>query len=235
MAPQIVTEYSKDLSRPPQGVTINSKLHDKLLLTNDGDVLLVECFSCEGNYSHIALVRHLDFGDDGVGIVDNILLSLAEDSEDVALEKLVALEMHTTGEIIGRFVFQERSYTNNQTSSNKILQVRGAYIDESFSRVGVAPKVYQQVCENHGAVMSDNKQSILGAKLWASRIADNRTLVVYDTDIDEIVGEFTGGTKSGTDEIWATDITDQADISKLEYLIKISTGDRHGIVLIWEN
>ncbi|MBS9441643.1 hypothetical protein [Photorhabdus heterorhabditis] len=181
MAPNLISSYSKDLSRKPSCVSENiiDEFHH---LSLEDDLLKITEYALIGSeyhyYSEIVYV--------GCS-TSNFYSEYAEHlkecgySSERIINELLSLDMHEGSEdtLIGRIAYNDFNFVDKGiTKTGK--QIRAIEISEDFRRSGLARSIYNTLLLKHGHIICDNIQSLAGGSLWASGIIKLGDVRIYD-------------------------------------------------------
>lgn len=90
---------------------------------------------------------------------------------------------------IGRFVYSDMViHRNEEAVIGK--QIKGAYINPEYSKAGLGLEVYAKILDNHGCLVSDNRQSFAGCSFWAERLSMEFDVYVYDIEQKKVLEKF---------------------------------------------
>lgn len=236
MAPQITDDYTKNLNNEVDGINYNDLITELFIMDKQSNFFKFKLYSCNLTYHLVAEIYEISFGSSQDFILEYIEEYLTGFNEEEKIAKILELGMHAVIEnkVIGRFVFIFKDY-NSPQRLEKAVQVKGAFISNEFAGAKLACRVYEAMKSIYGCVMSDNRQSVAGAKLWASSLVGKQDLVIYDIVEMKSVGVFTDGDIEITSKIWSIPLKyEESKLSVLEDFLTINSDDRTNRVLLYK-
>lgn len=236
MAPAITDSYRKDLDIPLIGINYDDLRLDSTVLDKTKNFYNLSLYGCKTTFELVAEIKKIDFSDEEF-IFNYIDTELEDATHDEIISSVLDLDMHTIDEetVIGRFVFNFREFVCEDKGKSYAVQVKGAFLEADFTGAKLACNVYDVMRNEYGCVMSDESQSVAGAKLWASSIVGRQDLIIYNLSKDKSVGVFSDGDIKKTSEIWSTtELESEAELSQLNDLINVSLDDKYNIVLLFK-
>lgn len=200
MAPNLVQTYRKQLDTDPEGMTDEVIFQQFMVVRRKLAILALTEYrmSDDSDFSCCLVVTEL-----GVGWLTDVIEDDSQWSEE---DLLASVADARTGNdtVVGRFVYNPVQLPiNAEAQDQQGIQIRGAFIDQDY-RSGLARQVYQCLRERYGCVVSDNMQTLDGARLWLigiNQLASSR-IEVYDTLRQTISGYLDYPIKPGSFKPW---------------------------------
>ncbi|WP_338557157.1 hypothetical protein [Erwinia sp. E_sp_B04_7] len=230
MAPSIVSGYSKNLDIFPDCIS-RQKNRVGYLVSPVYDVLrLIEWKLTGSPYAYcvtvsivggedngwlreLALDRSLE-GDTEEEIVHYIRVTVGEDEDDE--DKQVA-----------RFVYRNFLF-RTKAGNDAGIQIKGAFVEPAKEKRAMARTVYAFLLNWHRHVISDDHQTVFGAKIWANGMIQSGRVQVYDASQKHFVDILTqGGEGIGGFKPWDALLLSEQQISHWNpYALSIDPADQ---------
>ncbi|AOM39694.1 hypothetical protein [Xenorhabdus hominickii] len=182
MAPNLISSYSKDLSKKPSYVSrsvIDEYYH---LSSEDDDLLKITEYALVGSeYHYYSEIVYMGCS------TPNFYSEHAERLRECGyhtehiINELISLDMHEPSEniLVGRIAYSDFNFVDKKTIKTG-KQIKAVYIDKNFRGVGIASSIYNSLLLKHEYIICDSIQSLSGGSLWASKIIELGEVRIYD-------------------------------------------------------
>jgi len=240
MAPTLIdSRYSKDLSTPPRvsGWVVSAKESRFIMPLNDNRILrLVEDRYHGADFGYITKLTLCGYSNEHYIFRQIGQMREAGLSDTEILDMIANLQMDTpfTDKVIARFSYDDFTFLDDTGARVQGVQIRGAFVDEEYSGVGLAGAFYRQLVKRYRNVAGDHIQTELGAALWGGTICRQVGVVrIYDCQANCFIDTLGEGYRGRTGYIpW--DLSPRAKVGNLRRFktYPFSQGCRHHIVFI---
>ncbi|MGJ0578476.1 hypothetical protein ACR71G_10335 [Xenorhabdus bovienii] len=182
MAPNLISSYSKDLSKKPSYVSksvIDEYYH---LSLEDDDLLKITEYALVGSEYHFySDIIYMGCTTSGFYSEHAENLRECKYCTDQIIEELLSLDMHEPSEdiLIGRIAYNDFNFVEHGLAKTG-KQIKGVYIDTDFQGAGIASSIYGSLLSKHEHIVCDNIQSLSGGSLWASKLIKLGEVRIYD-------------------------------------------------------
>jgi len=195
MPPELILPgYEKDLSTSPQD--ISKSANAITFLTRNGKCFWLKEFhySLDAAYDTSIIFFNIHFSDGNDEYIAGEISRLkSENKTDKEIgESILSLQMHVGEEQIARFAFQDIMLINKGGNAIQGKQVRGAFVNDDFSNIGLAFTAYDYILNKYNLIASDNLQTPKGARLWVTSLFERfKHISIYDQDNKTFNGKIT--------------------------------------------
>lgn len=215
MAPSIIVGYSKNLDSFPECCS-RIKNREGYLISPVYDVLrLTEWKLVDSPYAYCVTVSIVG-GEDNEWLREIALeLYLEGHSEEDIIDKIRALvgKVENDDKQIARFVYRDFIF-RTQAGNDCGIQIKGAFVEATKEKKAMARTVYAFLLNWHRHVISDDHQTVYGAKIWASGMIQVGRVQVYDDSQKHFVDILTqGGVGVGGLKPWDALLLNEQQIS----------------------
>lgn len=210
MAPSLIGDnYSKDLSRlplSPGGSSVSNIFY--ALIEDDTLLRITEHTYAFGDYQFYAVVERLGSYDRNFFHEEVQRLRTDEkQTDEQIIEHLLSMNMEDSifTKVIGRFAYQDYTFTERDGSCVVGKQIKGAFLEPDSAGQRIAGIVYTQLIKEYDYLICDNSQTVYGAILWAFTMRLIGRVDIYDSVKQEFVEEL-GEKGTGVNGFIAWDI-----------------------------
>ncbi|OWO80555.1 hypothetical protein B5C26_17375 [Photorhabdus luminescens] len=181
MAPNLISSYSKDLSKKPSCVSSNI-IDEFYYLSPEDDLLKIIEYALAGSeYDYYSEIIYMGCSTPDFYSEHAEYLRKCGYRTKRIIDELLSLDMHESSEdvLVGRILYNDFNFIDNGiTQTGK--QIKGVYIDIDYRRVGLASSIYNSLLLKHRYLICDNIQSLSGGSLWAGSIVKLGEVRIYD-------------------------------------------------------
>lgn len=217
MAPSIIVGYSKNLNSFPE-CSSRTKNRVGYLVSPVFDVLcLTEWILVDSPYKYCLTVSIVG-GDDNGWLREHAIDRYQEgDSEEEIIESVrrsVGYEEDDDAPQVARFVYRDFIF-RTQAGNDIGVQIKGAFVEPTKEKKAMARTVYAFLLNWHRHVISDDHQTVYGAKIWAHGMIQVGRVQVYDDGQRQFVDVLTqGGVGIGGFKPWDALVLNEQQISE---------------------
>lgn len=195
MAPSIIVGYSKNLNEFPECAS-RKKNRVGYLVSPVFDILRLTEWLLEGHQHKYCLTVSIVGGQD-----NEWLRELAADhlDEGGTEEEVIKIVRDAVGDCeddddkqVARFVYRDFIF-RTQTGNDMGIQIKGAFVEPTKEQKAIARTVYGFLLNWHRHVISDDHQTVYGAKIWAKGMIEVGRVQVYDDSQKHFVDVLTQG------------------------------------------
>lgn len=178
MSPSVTSGcYTKDLSKAPSLSGGASCCTTYEFVAPDDVVFyrIVETKYDGADYGYIAEIYELGFHSQDDFIEPHIECLRDEGlSDEQITSEILKLELVDEDKtiLVARFAYDPINFLDPNQQQVSGIQIRGAFVRDESSGVGLAGQIYRQLVYIHGHLVSDNVQTECGAALWSGTIRD---------------------------------------------------------------
>ncbi|MCI4031469.1 hypothetical protein [Dickeya dianthicola] len=199
MSPTLIGDtYAKDLSKLPSmpGGSFVSNILCFLLPDDIVMLRLTETTYDNADFDHIAVVEELSFH--SPDFIEEEIERLRDEglTDEGVVSQIISLDMidDEASIVIARFAYDNFDFIDQNGNQAKGKQIRGAFVDDQKSRVGLAGHIYRQLVIMHQHLACDNTQTEFGAALWAATVRNVVGRVdIYNAALQRYVEELGDG------------------------------------------
>lgn len=188
MAPNICSEYGKDLYDIEEVIPKTSKLKETIFLLRNRIYKVVEyTISDSTTLSGSLQIFFYDFGTS----LDDVYAYCTDNddySDDEKIRGILALRLPFDLKIIARYSFVDLCLSIN--GSRKFgKQIKGAFVDPDHASIGLTTYAYKYLFHSYNLLISDNQQTLEGYGLWLDGVSSWSRVLVYDIQGNEVICE----------------------------------------------
>ncbi|MEB5924634.1 hypothetical protein [Franconibacter daqui] len=217
MAPSIIVGYSKDLSEFPECES-REKNRVGYLVSPVFDVLCLTEWKLTGSPYKYCLTVSIVGGEDN-GWLRELAFEHIDDggTEEEAVTLVRGAVGHNgdddEAEQVARFVYRDFMF-RAQTGNDIGIQIKGAFVQPTKEKKAMARTVYGFLLNWHRHIISDDHQTVYGAKIWAKGMIEVGRVQVYDDSQKHFVDILTqGGVGIGGFKPWDALLLNEQQIS----------------------
>ncbi|MQL47508.1 hypothetical protein GEA64_05665 [Photorhabdus khanii] len=181
MAPNLISSYSKDLSKKPSCVSSNI-IDEFYHLSPEDDLLKIIEYALAGSeYNYYLEIIYMGCSTPDFYSEHAECLRKCGYSTERIIDELLSLDMHESSEdaLVGRVSYNDFNFVDKEiTQTGK--QIKGVYIDIDYQRAGLASSIYNILLLKHRYLICDSIQSLSGGSLWAGSIIKLGEVRIYD-------------------------------------------------------
>lgn len=196
MAPSLIADYKKVLSDFPEHDK-REKIRVGYTVGSDFSVLRLTEWALTGSSYPYCLTVSVVGAPDNEWLQEIAIEMDASDNDEEEIigyiRALVGAEPEDDDGIqIARFVYRDFLFRSQQGHHSGV-QIKGAFVDPSKEKKGLARLVYGFLLNWHEHIISDDHQTVYGAKIWAVGMLKVGRVQVYDNIKSDFVDVLTEG------------------------------------------